>query len=166
MAYAAETGWSCLKSKKSPLGRNPELVKLLGLQMRASPSSKTCFTLARLFSPVGWWDVGTGLQATGTGRLGGLAPAWSGEACLITPSSVSISRACLSADSLLAFLFCFVFNCGLDTLTVVLLHFSSLSLEDFLWNKHKAHYFRNKMCFSLKTLFWILQSQQSFSLLA
>ena len=82
---------------------------------------------------------------------------WAGrsgsEACLITPPSVSISRACLSADSLTGFLFCFVFNWGLDTLIVILLHFSSLSLEDFLWNKHKTRYFRNKMCFSLKTLF-------------
>lgn len=39
---------------------------------------------------------------------------------------------------------------GQDALVIILLHSSSLSPEDFLWNEHKTSYFRNKMCFSLK----------------
>lgn len=38
----------------------------------------------------------------------------------------------------------------LGPLIIILLHFSPLLPEDFLWNKHKTSYFRNKMCFSLK----------------
>ena len=118
MAYVAETGWSCLKSKKSPLGRNPELVSLLDLQMRAPPSSKTCFTLPCLFSPAGWWDVGIEVRVGGGGRLGGLPrrpvllhvfhP-------LLFPFLEPVSQQTLSQD----FLFCFVFNWGLDTLIVI-----------------------------------------------